>query len=561
MKYIIYCRKSTDEADRQVLSIESQITELKEFAKREKLEVEDCVTESKTAKVPGREKFNQVIKRIEKGEVQGLIAWHADRLARNTIDGGKIIYLLDTGQLQDLKFPTLWFDNTPQGKFMLSIAFSQSKYYIDNLSENIRRGIRQKIRRGEWPSKAPYGYLNDPKSRTIEVDTEISKIVKKSFQLFLKGNSFTEVSKYIFKFGVNSKNGKPLKINQIRRMLTNKFYIGVFKYAGEYHEASHKQFISKKLFQATQKRLFQIQNPRKRKHNFPFIGMARCGECGRSITAESHTKYYKGTDRVATYNYYRCTKKLGTCKQKSVFREDEFENQLRDRIQDVAIPTSWSSKWLNWIEEDRVSETKLASQNLIRTELEQRNLDEKLNKLLDGYLEGVIDPEIYKNKKNELFEDKQETQEKIAFLKQGHISWIEPFEEFIKRSINCGKIACGKNNSDELAFVGKSVGSNFFLCNSSLTAEYKKGFDTVFSERARIRARTPSAEYSLCVETEGIEPSSEKFLQKDFYRLTPIESEVFWLIIFHRHIKAVNANGIPSGLCPSNPDRKQAGGH
>jgi DNA invertase Pin-like site-specific DNA recombinase len=88
-------------------------------------------------------------------EAQGILAWHPDRLARNSIDGGRIIYLLDTGKILDLKFPTFWFDSTPQGKFMLNIAFGQSKYYVDNLSENIKRGHRQKLRKGIWPGFAP----------------------------------------------------------------------------------------------------------------------------------------------------------------------------------------------------------------------------------------------------------------------------------------------------------------------------------------------------------------------------------------------------------------------
>src|SRR3972149_2368674 len=162
IKYFIYCRKSTDGADRQALSIEAQIAELKELAKKENLEVVDFFTEAKTAKKPGREKFEQMLKLVEKGEANGILSWHADRLARNSVDGGKIIYLLDTGKLQSLKFPTLWFENTPQGKFMLSIAFGQSKYYIDNLSENVKRGIRQKLRNGVYPNKAPIGYLNKP---------------------------------------------------------------------------------------------------------------------------------------------------------------------------------------------------------------------------------------------------------------------------------------------------------------------------------------------------------------------------------------------------------------
>ena len=165
IKYIAYCRKSTDEKDKQVLSIEAQIAELKEFAKRENLFISEFITEAKTAKIPGREQFALALKKIEKGEANGILSWHPDRLARNSIDGGKIIYLLDTGKLLDLKFPSFWFESTPQGKFMLSIAFGQSKYYVDNLSENVKRGNRQKLRNGVWPSKAPYGYINNPKTR------------------------------------------------------------------------------------------------------------------------------------------------------------------------------------------------------------------------------------------------------------------------------------------------------------------------------------------------------------------------------------------------------------
>ena len=98
MKYIAYARKSTDEKDKQVLSIDAQIAELKEFAKKQNLEILDFVCESRTAKVPGRPCFNEVLKRIEKGEAQGIVSWHPDRLARNSVDGEKIIYSLDIGK-------------------------------------------------------------------------------------------------------------------------------------------------------------------------------------------------------------------------------------------------------------------------------------------------------------------------------------------------------------------------------------------------------------------------------------------------------------------------------
>ena len=126
MNVFLYARKSTDEDDRQMLSIEAQLTELREFAKKEGLNIVREFVESMTAKTPGRPVFNEMMADLERGKAEGILAWHPDRLARNSVDGGRIIYAVDTGKLQALKFPTFWFENTPQGKFMLNIAFGQS---------------------------------------------------------------------------------------------------------------------------------------------------------------------------------------------------------------------------------------------------------------------------------------------------------------------------------------------------------------------------------------------------------------------------------------------------
>ncbi len=107
--YFLYARKSTDDEDRQILSIEAQLTELREFAQKESLTIIREFVEAKTAKVPGRPLFNQMIELIERGEASGILAWHPDRLARNSVDGGRVVYLLDTGKLSSLKFSTFWF--------------------------------------------------------------------------------------------------------------------------------------------------------------------------------------------------------------------------------------------------------------------------------------------------------------------------------------------------------------------------------------------------------------------------------------------------------------------
>jgi site-specific DNA recombinase len=128
-KYFLYARKSTEDEERQVMSIEAQLAELAEFAKRENIEIAETFIESKSAKKPGREIFNDMIQKIYVSkEPVGILAWHPDRLARNSVDGGQIIYLIDIGKIVSLHFSTFWFEPIPQGLFMLQVAFGQSKY-------------------------------------------------------------------------------------------------------------------------------------------------------------------------------------------------------------------------------------------------------------------------------------------------------------------------------------------------------------------------------------------------------------------------------------------------
>jgi site-specific DNA recombinase len=403
-------------------------------------------------------------------------------LARNSIDGGKIIYLLDTGKLLDLKFPSHWFENTPQGKFMLSIAFSQSKYYIDNLSENVKRGLRQKLRNGVYPGKAFWGYVNNKELGTIEIDPVESKIIKKAFELFADGGkTFTDISHFLHKQGLTQKSGKLLKIDRIKDILSNKFYIGIIFYAGEYYEGKHKLFISKTLFDQVQKQFkFTERSKPNNKHNLSFLGFIKCGECGASITGEMKSKFYKETQRRAEYTYYGCTKKLKDCLQKPI-SEPELELQIKRTVRDVALPESWGNDWYKWLERDELQEKQLKDENLQRLDGKAKDLDQKLNFLLDSYLDSVIDAEIYKRKKNELFEKKLKVQEEISRIKVNGSGWLEPFREFIDSALRCGKIARAKNTKEELAFFAKTVGSNFFLTDRRIVPEYNLGFAEIYS--------------------------------------------------------------------------------
>jgi len=469
MKYIIYTRKSTEDEDRQILSIETQLFELRQFAAKEKLEiVGPTFVETKTAKEPGRTKFAEMLKQIEQGKADGILSWHPDRLARNSIDGGKIIHMVDRGLIKSLKFPTFWFEPTPQGLFMLSIAFGQSKYYIDNLSENVKRGMRQKIRNGVWPVWAPIGYLNNPKTRMIDIDFGKAPKVRKLFNLYASGeHNLISLANWCKENNFKGNLGKEVSTSNIQKILQNVFYLGLMKYKGEIFEGKHKPLISKKLFDKVQEVLKQRGKPQKiKKHNFVFLGLMKCSSCGASITAETQ----KG------HNYYRCTKKKGICQEKHYLREEKLIEQIKNYLQKVSLSSQDTNKVLAELEKDEKrakEQAKIAVQNLKKEFVE---IEAKLEKLLDVYLNETISTEEYTARKQKILTRKLEIQEKIRDFEQKGLSWLEPAREFVL-NLNCAEKLRKSENYQEMTTFLKNIGSNHILQNQKLSFCWKFPFN------------------------------------------------------------------------------------
>ena len=473
MKYIGYCRKSTDEKNKQVLSIDQQLSELKEFAEKENLEIVDFLTEAQTAKVTGRPIFNSLIKRIEKGEAQGIVSWNPDRLARNSVDGGKIIYLLDTGELQSLKFPTHWFENTPQGRFMLSIAFGQAKYYVDNLSQNVHRGLKYKIKQGVWPARAPMGYRNDRNTKNIVVYEPEAGPLKKAFELYSTGKyALDDIGAFLFEHGMKNKySGGQLNDSNLRRVLMRPFYTGYMVFKGEMYEGTHTPIISKDLFDKVQKVRKQrgyYHQVKSKRYDFAFTGLIKCHYCGCSITAEHRPFFFPRTNHKADYIYYHCTKKKGECCQKGYTREEVLEVQFREIIKSLSVPDGWATQMNDFLVQD-IETQKVGDKNRsVSLETEISQTEQKLDHLLEAYLNTIIDSESYIKKKNELMEKKQNS---VSFQKQlssDNPNWIEGVKDFITCAQKCAKIARAENNCHDLSDMAKKVGSKYFLKDKTI---------------------------------------------------------------------------------------------
>jgi len=469
MRYFLYCRKSTDEPDRQILSIEAQIAELKEFAVKERLNIVETFIESQTAKEPGRPIFNSLLEKMEHGEAQGIIAWHPDRLARNSVDGGKIIYLLDVGKIEALKFPTFWFEPTPQGKFMLNIAFGQSKYYVDNLSENVKRGLRQKVRNGEQSGVAPTGYLNNRLTKKMVKDPERYLLIQNLFELYATGRySLKEVRNIIADQNLKSRNEKVLSVSNVQHILKNPFYYGAFVFNGEIYQGTHEPVIAKKLFDKVQDILKDKSRPKKRSQiAYPFRGLLKCGECGCAITSETK----KG------HNYYRCTKKKDICLQKYL-REESLSEQISNIMQKVSLPDSWKNAMITDLEKEKNQTDRTDFSFVQNLKIQIKLCDSKLDNLLDAKLENIITTEEYAEKKRKVLNQKIDYTEKLKDFERKGNCWLERTKQFILEANQAQNIAFGDNNEEKAKWL-KKVGSNLVLAGRKIGFVFNQPWDLI----------------------------------------------------------------------------------
>jgi len=489
MRFFLYARKSTDVEDKQVLSIDAQLSELRSLAKREGLEIAAEFVEKRSAKMPGRPVFNEMFRRIVAGEAQGIVCWKIDRLARNPVDGGQISWLLQQSVIAHIQTHDRSFLPT-DNVLMMSVELGMANQYIRDLSANTARGLREKARRGEYPSVAPLGYINNPRTKRIDVDRRKAPTIRAAFELFAENKSrFEDVSAFLYERGIrtkrikkdNSVGNRPLKKDTIKKILTDTFYYGDYCYSGEAYHGVHMPLISKQLFDKVQDVLKLRGKPQYKTKNEPqpLCGLIRCGECGGMITAEVITKHQKNGN-VHRYVYYRCTKKRGSCSQ-SYVREETLSAQLSDLLSPYIMPTSWTQELYRKADKDEKEAGLVARVAIQELRTKVSNVDDRVSRLTDLYIEQDIDREAYLERKCALMSDKRSTEEQIARLEEDFTTWLQPLRQFINDASLLDETAKNFDLPSKKLSLQKIFGSNL-----SLTAREARG--TALPQYAALRA-------------------------------------------------------------------------
>jgi site-specific DNA recombinase len=511
-RYFIYCRKSSESEDRQVLSIESQVNELKRLAEKLKLPIVDVLCESKSAKEPGRPVFDDMLLNIKRGKADGIICWKLDRLARNPVDGGQIMWLLQQGVIRHIRaYDQEYYpgDNV----IVMSVELGMANQYILDLSKNVKRGLRAKVEKGWMPSLAPLGYLNDRskgKGRVeIVKDPDRFNLIRNMWDLMLTGHyrplAIREIANK--KWGLRTVHCNPLSRSIIYRIFTNPFYYGYFEYpkgSGNWYKGSHEPIVTIGEYDKVQFILGRKGRSRPQKHNFAFKGLIRCGECGAMVTAEQKNQIicsacrYKFSSnnrhncpkcgipiekmtnpKLLRYVYYHCTKKKNPkCTQGSIDTQ-QLEKQIDEYLSRIHISEGFKNWTLEHLREV-TSEEITARESIIASR--RKTYDNCLRKL-DNLLQLKISPlntdgsmlsdQEYAKRKANLVEEKIRLEELLNDTGHRVDNWLDIAEKTFNFACNA-RIWFAKGSNEEKGQILQMIGSNLTLKDKKLCIQASK---------------------------------------------------------------------------------------
>ena len=432
LRYVLYVRKSSEDAEAQAKSLPDQIADCKEYANNHGLLlVGEPIQESKSAKKSGnRPLFSQMLKDIEKGKYDAILAWHPDRLSRNSLEAGMVVDMVDNGVIKDLRFPTFEFHNDSSGKLTLNMLFALSKQYSEHLSESVQRGVDSNLEQGKSGGMPKWGYIRDDVSGYYKPDKNF-KMIQKGWQMILNGASQMEVYRYWKMNNVERSTKLSRRNKHVRsygvcestanRIFHDPFYYGILEQGRNYVDLrvvtpNFKPMVTEEEFDQVQKMFrkdrgsiqsscYENQKATHGKYFLPFRHLIKCSVCGHYMIP-ARNRGHSGTH----YLNYRCHNKACT-RPKNNVRMHVIMDQLYEEFGRISQKYDFTSFVDDMTEyaNKKMQELSVEKHELLGQKTQKQR---KIDDLAEKYAE--LDKESPKAVKDKLKKDMADLQNDVV---------------------------------------------------------------------------------------------------------------------------------------------------
>lgn len=474
MKVVTYIRVSSVEQS-EGFSLAAQQESLHNYAKAKGMTIVEEFVETESAKKAGRLQFGRMVEKLKRNKtIKAILVEKTDRLYRNFKDYvdldvdnlGIEIHFVKEGMV-------ISKDSQSSHKLMHGFKVLIAKNFIDNLSEETRKGMKKMLELGGYPFMAPMGYKNEVVTRHIIHDEEYAHWVVRAFELFVTGSySLSGLNEKLFSEGFRAKRSKkkPNK-ESMRRILTNPFYTGRCLVKGVDYQLNHTPLVSKEDFVRAQELLGHRLKPKMNTKNLPFSSLMKCGHCGRSITGEEKRKK-NGT----TYIYYHCTGVAGLCKNVTYLEQGKIMSAFDDAIKNIQIPENILELTKIALLDSHKLEKEFHDNAIKGLNLEYANIQIKIDACYEDKLNGNIDQQFWERKTGEWKRMQQHILDSLANHKSANSRFYKEGLELLELSKNAYRLYSARPVEEKREMINLVL-SNCKIKDGSVCFDYRKPFD------------------------------------------------------------------------------------
>lgn len=388
------------------------------------------------------------------------------------VDGGAVIWALGSGELHEVVTPGRIYTGSGDDKLMMSLEFGMSTKFIDDLRENVKRGLRAKASQGWLTCRAPHGYFNDRNTKTIVPDPDRFELIRRAWQLVARGLPPTHVLAQLNgPWGFRTQSGRLLSRSTMYAMLKNPFYAGTFVTGGEVYEGKHEPMVTQAEFKAVQRQLGREGRPRMQRHSWALTGLLTCGSCRGTLSA---TIARKRTGERYPYYFCHSGTRQGLCHE-PYGRADQVEAQLAEFLDRLTIPPhvlAWMLERLDRLERERGRTGASGRRQRAQTRVQ---VEQQLIRLAEMRTRDEVGSEEYLTLRRLLIEQRQS----LATPRLASTPF-EPARQTLSL-LGSAKEKFLNGDAMEKRMIAESVCSNLQLRNKKLLCIAKKPFALVLA--------------------------------------------------------------------------------